>query len=84
MRHPPPKALLDFLEPFNRPIRELALATRSLVLEEMAPCAENIYDAYSAVALGYGSSDRLKDGVNSRRRLHRTREYRLQSWRRTG
>lgn len=36
---------------------------RSLVLEEMAPCYENIYDAYSAVAIGYGTSDRLKDGI---------------------
>ncbi len=25
----------------------------------MAPCHENIYDAYSAVAIGYGSTDRL-------------------------
>lgn len=63
MLYPPPKALLDFLEPFDRRIRELALATRVLVLEEIAPCAENMYDAYSAVALGYGSSDRMKDGV---------------------
>jgi hypothetical protein len=36
---------------------------RALVLEEMAPCYENIYDAYSAVAIGYGTSDRLRDGV---------------------
>ena len=34
-----------------------------LVREEMAPCHENIYDAYSAVAIGYGFSDRLRDGV---------------------
>jgi hypothetical protein len=33
------------------------------VLEEMAPCYENIYDAYSAVAIGYGTSDRLRDGI---------------------
>lgn len=63
MRYAPPKELLQFLGPYDRLIRELALATRSLVLEEMAPCVENMYDAYSAVALGYGSSDRLKDGV---------------------
>lgn len=63
MRYAPPKELLQFLESYDRPIRELALATRLLVLEEMAPCIENMYDAYSAVALGYGSSDRLKDGV---------------------
>jgi len=24
---------------------------------------ENIYDAYSAVAIGYGTSDRLSDGI---------------------
>jgi hypothetical protein len=27
------------------------------------PCHETIYDAYNAVALGYGPTDRLKDGV---------------------
>lgn len=27
-----------------------------LLLEEIAPCWENIYDAYSALAIGYGSS----------------------------
>ena len=36
---------------------------RALVLEEMAPCYENIYDAYSAVAIGYGTSGRLRDGI---------------------
>ena len=40
-----------------------ALELRALVLEEMAPCYENIYDAYSAVAIGYGTSDRLRDGI---------------------
>src|SRR5437016_12193696 len=29
----------------------------------MAPCHENIYDAYSAVAIGYGTSERLRDGI---------------------
>jgi hypothetical protein len=61
--HPPPAALVKFLKPYDRAIRELALSLRSLVLEEMAPCYENIYDAYNAVAIGYGSSDRLQDGV---------------------
>ncbi len=59
----PPAALLKFLKPYGPQVRELALRLRSLVLEEMAPCHENIYDAYSAVAIGYGWSDRLKDGV---------------------
>ena len=62
-RHPPPPALIRFLKPYEKTIQQLALSLRSLVLEEMAPCHENIYDAYNAVAIGYGSSDRLQDGV---------------------
>jgi hypothetical protein len=63
MMHAPPPALLKFLRPYDREIRELALQVRALVLEEMAPCYENIYDAYSAVAIGYGTSDRLRDSI---------------------
>jgi hypothetical protein len=62
-RHPPPPELIKFLKPYDREIQQLALNLRSLVLEEMAPCYENIYDAYNAVAIGYGPSDRLGDGV---------------------
>jgi hypothetical protein len=61
--YPPPAALREFLKPFDRDVRDLALDLRTLVLEEMAPCYENIYDAYSAVAIGYGTSDRLSDGI---------------------
>ena len=61
--HPPPPDLVKFLKPYDRAIQKLALSLRSLVLEEMAPCHENIYDAYSAVAIGYGPTDRLGDGV---------------------
>jgi len=63
MMHPPPAALKKFLKPYDPEIRDLALELRGLVLEEMAPCYENIYDAYSAVAIGYGTSDRLRDGI---------------------
>lgn len=63
MAHSPPRALVKFLKPYDLEIRELALGLRALVLEEMAPCYENIYDAYSAVAMGYGASDRLRDGI---------------------
>jgi hypothetical protein len=63
MAHPPPAALVKFLKPYGREIQDLALKLRALVLEEMAPCYENIYDAYSAVAIGYGASDRLRDGI---------------------
>ncbi|MEP6636300.1 MAG: DUF1801 domain-containing protein [Acidobacteriota bacterium] len=59
----PPPELIRFLQPYDPAIQKLALQVRVLVIEEMAPCYENIYDAYSAVAVGYGSSDRLKDGV---------------------
>jgi hypothetical protein len=58
-----PAALINFLRPYDPEIRELALQLRALVLAEMAPCYENIYDAYSAVAIGYGTSDRLRDGI---------------------
>src|SRR5436189_3019064 len=63
MRYSTPKELIKFLKPYDPAIRKLALGLRQLVLEEMAPCHENIYDAYSAVAIGYGTSDRLGDGV---------------------
>ncbi len=61
--HPPPQPLLTFLEPYDRSIQDLALAVRAAVLKELAPCCENIYDAYNAVAIGYGPTDRLRDGI---------------------
>src|SRR6184192_4490763 len=63
MKYPPPAALKKFLKPYDREVRDLALQLRALLLEEMAPCYENIYDAYSAVAVGYGTSDKLRDGI---------------------
>jgi hypothetical protein len=63
VKYPPPGELVKFLKPYDREVRDLALQLRALVLEEMAPCYENIYDAYSAVAIGYGTSDRLRDGI---------------------
>ncbi len=63
MAHRPPNKLIKFLKPYDADVRDLALQLRALVLEEMAPCYENIYDAYSAVAIGYGTSDRLRDGI---------------------
>jgi hypothetical protein len=63
MTHQPPPSLVKFLKPYDLEIQDLALKLRALVLEETAPCFENIYDAYSAVAIGYGTSDRLRDGI---------------------
>src|SRR5215471_9698828 len=63
MSYPPPADLKKFLRPYDREVQELALKLRALLLDEMAPCYENIYDAYSAVAIGYGTSERLSDGI---------------------
>jgi len=63
VKYPPPRALLKFLKPYDKATRDLALQLRALLLEEIAPCYENIYDAYSAVAIGYGTSERLGDGI---------------------
>ena len=63
MAHRPSSALIKFLKPYDSEIRDLAFGLRAVVLEEMGPCYENIYDAYSAVAIGYGTSDRLRDGI---------------------
>jgi hypothetical protein len=58
-RIPPPlPEYLGFLAPFESRIKELALATRKLVLEEAPDSTELIYDAYNAVATGYGFTGR--------------------------
>jgi len=62
-KHTPPKELVGFLEPYAPGVRELALAVRDAVLAELVPCHENMYDAYNAVALGYGPSERLRDAI---------------------
>ncbi len=63
MPYTPPKELKKFLRPYPTAVRELALQLRQIVLEELGPCHENIYDAYNAVAVGYGPTDRMKDGI---------------------
>jgi hypothetical protein len=63
MPYPPAKELLQYLAFYDHSVEQLALATRDFVLQEMAPCVEYIVDATNAVAMGYGPTDRLKDGV---------------------
>jgi hypothetical protein len=58
----PPKDLLDLLKPYDPGIQELTLMLRQLILEEMAPCCESIYELY-IIALHYGPTHRLKDGI---------------------
>ena len=59
----PSAELIEFLKPYDRAIQKLCLDLRKIVIAELAPCHENIYDAYSAVAIGYGSSERFSDCV---------------------
>jgi len=61
MVRPPSDELLQFLSPYDKPVRELALAVRAMVLEEAPSAIEMIYDAYNAVALGYSFTGRLKE-----------------------
>ncbi|HEX4593476.1 MAG TPA: DUF1801 domain-containing protein [Bryobacteraceae bacterium] len=55
---PPLPEYLGFLAPYDSRIAKLALATRQLVLEEAPDATELIYDAYNAVATGYGFTGR--------------------------
>jgi uncharacterized protein DUF1801 len=58
----PPKDLLDLLKPYDPGIQELTFALRQLILEELAPCCESIYELY-IVAIHYGPTHRMKDGI---------------------
>ena len=58
-----PKALTGLLRRYDRPVRDLALRLRELVLAEMGPCHECLYDAGYTVALWYSYTGRLTDGV---------------------
>jgi hypothetical protein len=61
-RVPPPNPeYLKFLSPFEDRVRELALATRALVLTAAPESTELIYDAYNAVATGYSFTGRPSD-----------------------
>jgi Domain of unknown function (DU1801) len=54
---------VGFLKPYDPALRTLALGLRALVLGELTPCYESIYDAYSAVAIGYGPTGRLSEDI---------------------
>ena len=60
---PPDPRLLEFLSAYDRSIVDLALALRAMVLEAAPEAVEAIYDAYSAVAIGFSFTGKpLKDG----------------------
>ena len=59
----PPKDLLDLLKRYDPDVQELTLALRGIVLDELAPCYENIIEVYM-ISLVYASSERvMKDGI---------------------
>lgn len=53
--------LLKFLRAFPPPVQETALWLRDFVWDLYPESNELIYDAYSALAFGWGLSDRLGD-----------------------
>jgi hypothetical protein len=65
MTKPPPE-LLEFLYRYDPAIQSLALGLRKVVLEEMAPCHEYIFEMRSKVVLLYGTTQRvIKDCICS-------------------
>ena len=60
MRRPPDPQLIGFLEAYDRPIADLALALREIILEEAPDASESIYQVYT-VAIWFGFSEKMKD-----------------------
>jgi len=60
MTRPPDPRLLSFLEAYDRPIADLALALREIILEEVPDASESIYQVYT-VAIWFGFSGKMKD-----------------------
>jgi hypothetical protein len=60
VHRPPDPQLLRFLEAYDRPIADLALALREIILEEAPGASESIYQVYT-VAIWFGFSAKMKD-----------------------
>jgi hypothetical protein len=58
-----PKALVALLRRYDLPVRTLAFHVRELVLNEVGPCHECIYDAGYTVALWYSFTGRISEGI---------------------
>ena len=60
----PPRELMEFLYRHDPTVQSLALGLRSVVLDELAPCHEYIFQTGSRVVLLYGPIERvIKDGI---------------------
>jgi hypothetical protein len=60
VRRPPDPQLLGFLTAYDRPVVDLALALREIILEEAPDASESIYQVYT-VAIWFGFSGKMKD-----------------------
>jgi hypothetical protein len=60
MSRPPDPRLLGFLEAYDRPIADLALALREIILEEAPDASESVYQVYT-VAIWFGFGGKMKD-----------------------
>ncbi len=62
----PPKELDQFLTRYDEAVRSLTLGLRAIVLQELAPCHEYIFEMRSKVMLLYGASEHvMSDGICS-------------------
>jgi hypothetical protein len=57
----PSSDLLEFLEPYNENIQNMALELRAKVIEWVPAANELVYDAYNAVSMAFSISDKLSD-----------------------
>ena len=55
------RALAEFLQPYDPPVRALALALRKLVISEVAPCQETLFRTSYTVAFLYSASTRVSE-----------------------
>jgi len=60
MTRPPGRQLLGFLAGCERPVADLALALREVVLEEAPDAVEKVYQTYT-VAIWFGFGPKMKD-----------------------
>jgi len=58
-----PKALVEQLRRYDSSVCALAFHLRELVLRELGPCYEQIYDAGYTVAVWYSFTGRISDGI---------------------
>jgi hypothetical protein len=60
----PPGDLIEFLCRYDPAVQSLALGLRRVVLEEMVPCHEYIFEMRSKIVLLYGPTEHaIRDGI---------------------